>query len=138
MEIKTVRIVKRESQLRQKDKTRRGLDETELTSVGETENQQCDGDSPEDVIEQDAVLSQFRRSLSLPRGYDRRSKTAQDAISRIPNFRHHMLKRMVDRVSDPSVCFSAGSWRLSTVFGVPSFACLCISFIVKYFFWLYV
>ena len=94
-----MRIVKRESQLRQKDRTRRGLDETELTSVGEAENQECDEESPEDVIERDAVLSQFRRALSLPRGYDRRSKSSQDAISRIPNFRHHMLKRMVERVS---------------------------------------
>ena len=94
-----MRIVKRESQLRQKDKTRRGMDETELTSVGETDNQECDSESPEDIIEQDAVLSQFRRALSLPRGYDGRQKPSQDAISRIPNFRHQMLKRMVDRVS---------------------------------------
>ena len=76
------------------------MDETELTSVGEAENQEGESESAEDIIEQDAVLSQFRRALSLPRGYDRRSKAAQDAISRIPNFRHQMLKRMVDRVSD--------------------------------------
>ncbi|KAF0307381.1 hypothetical protein FJT64_002307 [Amphibalanus amphitrite] len=97
LEIKTVRIVKRESQLRQKDKSRRGMDESELTSVGEADNQEGDSESPENIIEQDAVLSQFRRALSLPRGYDRRSKASQDAISRIPNFRHQMLKRMVDR-----------------------------------------
>ena len=119
MEIKTVRIVKRESQLRQKDKSRRGPDETELTSVGEAENQECDGESPEDIIERDAVLSQFRRALSLPRGYDRRSRTGQDAISRIPNFRHHMLKRMVDRVSQGMTlwfCAAVGSLKPSVVY----------------------
>ncbi|XP_037070856.1 translation initiation factor IF-2-like [Pollicipes pollicipes] len=97
LEIKAVRIVKRESQLRQKDKTRRPMDETDLTSVGESDSLECETESPDNIIESDAVLSQFRRALSLPRGYDRRSKTQSDAISRIPNFRHHMLKRLVDR-----------------------------------------
>jgi len=98
LEIKTVRIVKRESQLRQKDKTtRRPADESDLTPVGEGTQSECGDRSTEDVVAEDAVLSQFRRTLSLPRGYDRRAKPSADAISRIPNFRHHMLKRLVDR-----------------------------------------
>lgn len=78
LEIKTVRIVKRESQLRQRERpARRASDDWQLPALAEAER--------------------WRRSTSLPRSGPWPSPSP-DAVRRIPDFRHHLLKRLVDRV----------------------------------------
>jgi len=73
-EIRTVRIVKRESEKRQRDKTKRyddylssGLDDLSEEESPCAKNAHCYSDVDEETIMSDPVLSQFSHVLTLPR-----------------------------------------------------------------------
>ena len=96
LEIKTVRTVKRESQQRQREKTSRQSPAEELPPRDDVTPGGDDvmSDTEEDPLLADPVLSQFQRALSLPRGYGGRRGSEQDTSQ----YRHHVLKRLVDKV----------------------------------------
>lgn len=67
-EIRTVRIVKRESEKRQRDKTKRPFDDFPSPGLDElTEEEANEAMLGEDCIMDDPVLSQFSHILTLPR-----------------------------------------------------------------------
>lgn len=81
-EIRTVRIVKRESEKRQRDKTKSRYDENsfgmdELAEEDHLAHSQSNGFYGEDPIMDDPVLSQFSHVLTLPRRSGKRDETRE-------------------------------------------------------------
>ena len=95
LEIKTVRTVKRESQQRQREKTRQLSADDVRTPADDVTGDDVTSEAEEDPLTADPVLSQFQRAMSLPRGYGGRRSSEQESSQ----YRHHMLKRLVDKVS---------------------------------------
>lgn len=85
-EIRTVRIVKRESEKRQRDKTkpRSPCDDGSLSMDDLAEEEATNGQPTEDPIMDDPVLSQFSHILTLPRKKDssgKRSPSQRNSIA---------------------------------------------------------
>ncbi len=81
-EIRTVRIVKRESEKRQRDKTKSRYDDNsfgmdELAEEDQTPPSNSNGYYGEDPIMDDPVLSQFSHVLTLPRRSSKRDDRAE-------------------------------------------------------------
>lgn len=81
-EIRTVRIVKRESEKRQRDKTKSRYDDSsfgmdELAEEDQGSNPNSNGFYGEDPIMDDPVLSQFSHVLTLPRRNSKRDETRE-------------------------------------------------------------
>ena len=84
-EIRTVRIVKRESEKRQRDKTkpRSPCDDSSFSMDDLAEEEAVNGQSNEDPIMDDPVLSQFSHILTLPRknASGKRSPSQRNSIA---------------------------------------------------------
>lgn len=84
-EIRTVRIVKRESEKRQRDKTKSRYDDSSFGMDELAEEDQAHGNSngfcSEDPIMDDPVLSQFSHVLTLPRRGSKRDEQGKRSLS---------------------------------------------------------
>lgn len=84
-EIRTVRIVKRESEKRQRDKTKSRYDDSSFGMDELAEEDQAHGGSngfySEDPIMDDPVLSQFSHVLTLPRRGSKRDEQGRRSLS---------------------------------------------------------
>lgn len=84
-EIRTVRIVKRESEKRQRDKSKSRYDDSSFGMDDLTEEDQVQGNSnglySEDPIMDDPVLSQFSHVLTLPRRGSKRDEPGKRPLS---------------------------------------------------------
>lgn len=84
-EIRTVRIVKRESEKRQRDKSKSRYDDNSFGMDELTEEDQAHGNSnglySEDPIMDDPVLSQFSHVLTLPRRGSKRDEQGKRPLS---------------------------------------------------------
>ncbi|CAG0896530.1 unnamed protein product [Darwinula stevensoni] len=118
LEIKTVRTVKREAQQRQK---RRPSMESGPGIPGRPSDEEPDEEDPDPatVIENDPVLSQFQRSMSLPRSY---------GLRKYPNWKEPMNSSHINHPAvrqQQAVLLrrSAANLRNLEVPPFPSFLC---------------